>query len=225
MKAVLHREAPGVPVIDLVSDLAPFDPLAAAYLLPAYVAHFPEDTVFMCVVDPGVGGSRKPLVQYSRKRWFVGPDNGLLDVEAQHDPGTRRWEVEWRPERLTPTFHGRDLFAPVAGMLAAGERPEGIGCKPVTDPRPEIPMDMPRIVYIDAFGNGISGTRAHTMSPSAVLSIHGYRIPRAETFSDVAPGAAFWYANANGLVEIAVNGDYADEVLDLAVGDTFILHV
>ncbi len=226
MKAAIHALAPDVPVIDLVADLAPYEPKAAGYLLPALVESFPDGSVFVCVVDPGVGGPRRPLVQRSRKRWFVGPDNGLLDPETTRDPKAERWEITWRPERaLSTSFHGRDQFAPVAAMLAAGRSPAKIGCRKLDEPPPGIPPDWPRIVYLDRFGNAVSGTRAATMSRDAVLSIRGHKVPRAETFSDVGPGQPFWYENSSGLVEIAVNRGFADEDLGLDVGDPFVLHI
>lgn len=225
IRTVLYQQAPGVPVIDLFSDLAPFDARSAAYLLPAYAVDFPPDSVFICVVDPGVGGPRRALVQRSRGRWFVGPDNGLLDVEAGRDAATQRWEIDWRPTRLSASFHGRDLFAPVAAQLAGGVPPAAIGCTPIAGLPPDLPPDLPRIVYIDRFGNAVTGIRASTMSPTAELSIRGFKVPRANTFSDVAEGTALWYENANGLVEIAVNQGYADEELQIEVGDPFVLHL
>lgn len=225
MKAAMLRIAPDVPVIDLFADLAPFDARSASYVIPAYSDGFEPDTVFLCVVDPGVGGPRRALVQRSRGRWFVGPDNGLLDVEAGRDPDTRRWEIVWRPQRLSASFHGRDVFAPVAARLALGESPEGIGCEPIAEPAPGVPADLPRIVYMDRFGNAMTGIRASTMSPKAELSIRGFTVPRANTFSDVEEGMPFWYENANGLVEIAVNQGYADEELQVEVGDPCVLHL
>ncbi|MEX0901080.1 MAG: SAM-dependent chlorinase/fluorinase [Gammaproteobacteria bacterium] len=225
MKVEILKIAPAVPVIDLFADLAPFDPRSAAYVIPAYTASFPEGTVFLCIVDPGVGGPRRPLVQRSRGHWFVGPDNGLFDVEAGRDAATRRWEIAWRPTVLSASFHGRDLFAPVAARLAMGDAPEVIGCNPIDDAPQAVPPDLPRIVYMDRFGNAVTGIRASTMSPTAELSIRGFKVPRANTFSDVEEGMPFWYENANGLVEIAVNRGYADEELQIEVGDPFVLHL
>lgn len=225
MKAVLLKDAPEVPVVDLFSDLAPFDARSASYLLPAYAQTFPEGSVFVCVVDPGVGGPRRALIQRSRGRWYVGPDNGLLDVEAGRDPDTRRWQITWLPDRLSASFHGRDLFAPVAAKLATGTDPEAIGCVPLDEPLPQVPPDLPRIVYIDRYGNAITGIRASTLTPKAELSIGSFKIPRANTFSDVPEGTPFWYENANGLVEIAINSGYADEELEIDVGDPFVLHL
>lgn len=221
MKAVLLRSAPAIPVIELFSGLAPFRPELAAYLLPAYAADFSPDSVFLCVVDPGVGGPRRPLIQRSRGRWFVGPDNGLLDVEAGRDPETKRWEITWRPECLSASFHGRDLFAPVAARLALGDDPEPIGARALGEPLPTVPADLARIVYIDRYGNAITGTRAKTLPATARLTVNGHEIVRAGTFSEVAPGDAFWYENANGLAEIAANQDAAERTLGITTGDEF----
>ncbi|MDH3597421.1 MAG: SAM-dependent chlorinase/fluorinase, partial [Rhodospirillales bacterium] len=125
MKAVLHAEAPGVPLIDLMADAPAFDARAAAYLLAAYAPAFPAGCVFLAVVDPGVGGPRLPLAVEADARWFVGPDNGLLAPTARRAEAARTWQVTWRPDRLSASFHGRDLFAPVAARLALGEEPPG----------------------------------------------------------------------------------------------------
>ncbi len=123
MKAVLHREAPGVPIVDLFADAPAGDPKAASYLLAAYDDWFGPGTVFLCVVDPGVGGARPALIVEADGRWYVGPGNGLFELVLRRAREARRWDIAWRPERLSASFHGRDLFAPVAAMLARGERP------------------------------------------------------------------------------------------------------
>ena len=116
-KAVLAQEAPGVPVIDLADDLAPYAPEPAAYLLAALAAAFPPGAVFVCVVDPGVGSERAPLALGAGGRWFVGPDNGLLAIVARRAGDARWFAIAWRPESLSASFHGRDLFAPVAAHV------------------------------------------------------------------------------------------------------------
>ena len=229
MKAVLHREAPGVAVVDLFADAPAHDPRAAAYLLAAYAGEFPPGTVFLCVVDPGVGSARAPLVIEADGRWYVGPDNGLFELVIRRAGTARLWEVRWRPERLSPSFHGRDLFAPVAARLARGESPPGDKRlwdeRPAADrPRPDWPDDLAEIIYIDHFGNAITGLRAATLEPDAVLEADGTRVLRARTFSEVPPGQAFWYENANGLAEIAVNRGRADEALGLRVGSKVAVH-
>ena len=123
MHAVLTRLAPEIPVVELFSDAPAFDAKASAYLLAAYAEVFAKGDVFICVVDPGVGGPRAPLVVEAGGRWYVGPDNGLLAMVARRAQATgapQAWEITWRPERLSASFHGRDLFAPVAAELARG---------------------------------------------------------------------------------------------------------
>jgi S-adenosylmethionine hydrolase len=221
MKAVLQRAAPAVPVIDLFADAPAFDAQAAAYLLAAYAPEFPEGTVFLAVVDPGVGGTRAPLAVRADGRWYVGPDNGLFAMVARRAGAAQAWEITWRPERLSASFHGRDLFAPVAARLALGEPPPGDerGAFPPGDgPGADWPDDLGRIVYIDRFGNAMTGLRAAVLGPGARLEAGGRRLARARSFSDLPPGEPFWYENANGLAEIAVNRGRATDELGLAVG-------
>ncbi|MEQ9639496.1 MAG: SAM-dependent chlorinase/fluorinase [Alphaproteobacteria bacterium] len=215
MQAVCARLAPGMPVIDLFADAPAFEPQLAAYLLAAYVDEFPAGTVFCCVVDPGVGSDRLPVALQADGRWFVGPDNGLLGVVEARAAEATAHEIAWRPERLSASFHGRDLFAPVAARLARGTMPDW---RPLARPlRPEgWPDDLARVVYVDPYGNAMTGLRADTISS---LAVGGRGLPRLRTFAEAAPGAAFWYENANGLAEIAVNRGSAAASLGLRVGD------
>lgn len=225
VRAVLHAAAPAVPVIDLFADLPAFDPVSAAYLLRAYCGEpFPDGAVFLAVVDPGVGTDRAPLVMRAGGRWFVGPDNGVLSRVSSGDAPALAWRVTWRPERLSASFHGRDLFAPVAAALALGGRPgQGapLDCAAVDTARlagADWPEDRPAVVYIDRYGNAMTGLWADRLPPGAVLAVNGRRINRGETFGSVPPGACLWYANSNGLVEIASNGGNASDILSLRVG-------
>jgi S-adenosylmethionine hydrolase len=220
MRAVLARRAPEVPVVDLLSDAPAFDAKASAYLLAAYAAGFDQGDVFICVVDPGVGGRRVPLVVEADGRWYVGPDNGLLTVVARRAAAAQAWEIAWRPPRLSASFHGRDLFAPVAAELARGTL---LTSRPRAVPVEDWPEDLAEIVYVDGYGNAITGVRAAVLGPDDVLRAGERRIARARTFCEVAPGAAFWYENANGLAEIAVNRGRADEALGLAVGSEIFI--
>ncbi len=215
MRAVFARRAPEVPVIELLTDAPAFDAKASAYLLAAYAREFAKGDVFVCVVDPGVGGSRAPIVVEADGRWYVGPDNGLLVLVARRASSAQAWEITWRPERLTATFHGRDLFAPVGAELARGTL---LPSRPRAVPAEDWPNDLAQIVYIDGYGNAVTGVRAEVLAPENVLLVGDRRIAHARTFSDVVPGAAFWYENANGLAEIAVNRGRADEALGLAIG-------
>ena len=228
MKAVLSAAAPTVPVIDLMTDAPAHDPMSAAYLLAAYASEFPHGAVFLAVVDPGVGGERRAAVAEIDGRWFTGPDNGLFEPLLRRAQHARAWEIVWRPERLSASFHGRDLFAPIAARLAHGEHPWD---EPMWQEHPwaatlplerlrrfEWPDELARIVYFDHFGNATIGMRASTLAETSVLEVTGRRITRARTFGDVPPGTAFWYENANGLAEIAVNQGRADQLLGATIG-------
>ena len=218
IKAVLAREAPGVPVIDLADDLPACDPEPAAYLLAALAPAFPAGAIFVCVIDPGVGSARAPVALNTGGRWYVGPDNGLLAIVARRAGDARWFTITWRPPALSASFHGRDLFAPVAARLARGEDVPGAPLDGAGAVGAGWPDDRAAIVYIDPYGNAMTGIRATRLADDAVVVAGARRLERLRTFSDAARGAAFWYENANGLAEIAVNQGRADRLLGLGVG-------
>lgn len=222
MRAVFHRLSPGVAVIDLFADAPVHNPKATAYLLPAYIQGFPTGTIFVCVVDPGVGSfAAAPVVVRAGDYWFVGPDNGLFELIYRRLPAARRWILDFDPASLSASFHARDLYAPAAARLALGELPAG---QPTDKPTPnDWPDDLFEITYIDHFGNAMTGLRAAMIDKYQLFDIKGIIVKNARIFADQPPGSAFWYENANGLVEIAVNQGRADRVLDLAIGD--VLHI
>lgn len=228
VKTVLHGAAPGVPIVDLMNDAPAHDPMRAAYLLAALVDEFPADTVFVAVVDPGVGGDRTPGVLAAGGRWYVSPDNGLLEMvirRADATPGggsAQWWEILWRPERLSATFHGRDLFAPIAARIAGGERPtDGADFKqaPIAGiRRRDWPDDLAEVIYVDEFGNAITGLRAAAIADDCDIAVAGLTVPKARKFADAPAGGAFWYENSAGLAEIAVNRGRSDEALKIGPG-------
>jgi len=218
LKLALISHAPGLPVIDLFHDVPAFDTQAAAYLLAAYVGEFPENAVFVGVVDPGVGGERASLMVRADERWFIGPDNGLFDRVAARARQTEAWQLTWRPERLSASFHGRDLFAPVAALLAAGiKTPDDLGVR-VPFMLRDWPDDLARIVYVDRYGNAMTGIRADSLGSDAVIRVAGRTLARARTFSEVPVGAGFWYENSSGLAELAVNQGNAAARFGLSPG-------
>jgi S-adenosylmethionine hydrolase len=222
VKAVLAREAPGVPVIDLFADLPPFRPQLAAYLLAAYGEAFMAGDVILAVVDPGVGGARAALALEAGGRWYVGPDNGLFEIVQRRAGAAQCWTIDWRPPALAATFRGRDLFAPVAARLARGEPPPGTAAAPTR--HPEWPDDLAAIVYVDHYGNAMTGLRAAALPAGAELEAAGVRIARARTFADVPDGSLLWYENANSLAEIAAHGASAAARLGLAPGMAIAVH-
>ena len=219
VKGVLAEQAPGVPVIDLLHEAPAFNVKAAAHLLAALAERIPKDSVTLAVVDPGVGGGRDAVVVRADGRYFVGPDNGLLSVLAARAKRRTVWAITWRPRKLARSFHGRDLFAPIAAAIARDAFPDG---RLARKPRLQVnfgPGDLAEVIYVDHFGNAITGLRASGVSRRRRLVIGGHWIEYARVFSDAAPGAVFWYENSLGLAEIAANGASAAAKLDLKIGD------
>jgi S-adenosyl-L-methionine hydrolase (adenosine-forming) len=220
VKAVLQRLAPGTALIDLLHDAPAFNVRASAHLLAALAGRFAEDSVFLAVVDPGVGGARNAVVVQADRRWYVGPDNGLLSVVAARAGNSDSRRIVWQPRQLSASFHGRDLFAPIAAALAApGGLPEGwlehAG-------RLDVAFggdDLPEIIYVDHYGNAHTGIRASGIGHNSSLVAGARSLPYARVFSEAAEGDAFWYENSQGLVEIAVNRGSAARLLGLKIGD------
>ncbi|MGD8235629.1 MAG: SAM-dependent chlorinase/fluorinase [Chromatiales bacterium] len=211
----LFRTDPGIRVMHLVTDAPAFAPLEAGYLLAALAGRMGPG-VFLAVIDPGVGGERQPVVVQSGARWFVGPDNGLFAPLISHDPVARLYSINYRPARMSATFHARDLFAPVAGKLATARF---VALEPIDKLAVNnCPEDLARIVYIDHYGNLMTGMRADKMNPRQQLLFAGSRLGYAARFGDVEPGMPFWYGNSLGLVEISVNRGSARQHFSAKVG-------
>ena len=216
VKAVLARRAPRMPVLDALHDVPDFGIEPAAHLLCALTTEYPRGSVFLCVVDPGVGGARGAIVVEAGGRIFVGPDNGLLSVIWQRARRRKCFRIEWRPHRLTGSFHGRDLFAPVAAALAIKRLPRGwLAAKNSPDVL-LAPDDLARVIYVDHYGNCVTGVRATKVARSARIRAAGRLLRHARAF-DEAQGP-FWYENSMGLVEIAAPRSSAARLLRLRVG-------
>lgn len=221
LEASLYRYQATPPCIHLMSDAPKFNPSASAYLLAALVKRLPSKCVVLGVVDPGVGDNlRAPIVMRADGRWYVGPDNGLFANVAQHAQYVDVWEILWRPQELSNSFHGRDLFAPVAAMLSRGEHPnlrrlgEWVGN--------DWPVELSEIIYIDRYGNAISGIDARLHCDKSVI-VGGERLPRVTTFSRVQRHAGLCYENSSGLLEIAVNQGSACDRYNLSIGSKISL--
>ncbi len=223
VKAVLARLAPGVPVVDLFADLPAGKPKSAAYLLAAYAPWFAPPIVFLAVVDPGVGSTRRAVVVEGDGRFYVGPENGLFELLLRRAGRARSWEIVWRPAVLSASFHGRDLFAPVAARLSIAGHDAAMLRETEIRRVSDWPDDLPEIVYVDHFGNAVTGLRTTMLPAAARLAVDGLLVARARTFADVPPGEPFWYENANGLAEIAVNAGRADAVFGLGVGSPVVV--
>lgn len=227
LKLGLHAAAPGLPVIDLMHAIPDFNPHAAAHLLAAFHVSLPKGTVVCAVVDPGVGGARQAVAVHVEGIWYVGPDNGLFSILVQRGQQVAIYRIDWRPAVLSTTFHGRDLFVPIAARIAQNRA--AVAAYPLTPPDGLTPIsgldvsfdpgDLSRVIYIDHYGNAWTGIRGLTMEKADRIGIKGHAIPWAETFCAAGKGELFWYVNSNGLLEIAANRVSAAELLDLKVGD------
>jgi hypothetical protein len=218
VNSVLTTLAPGCPIVELMCDAPRFAPRASAYLLAALVDHIPAGSVVVAVVDPGVGSQRDPLVVDADGIWYVGPDNGLLELVCGRASAARVWRIDWRPKKLSNSFHGRDLFAPVAARLC-------VQADVIAKMGTEIgyvsrnwPLDLWEVIYVDDYGNCVSGISAAGLPKGESLGVGDGSVAFAPTFSAVSPRTVFWYENSLSLVEIAVNCGNAAEQLGLKIG-------
>lgn len=221
MHRVLAQLDPAIRVIDLFHSAPVFNPKASAYLLAAYCPPV-DDAVYCCVVDPGVGGDRAAVLVDVEGCRYVGPDNGLFEILLRQFPG-KVARITWRPRKLSASFHGRDLFAPVAARLVRGQQVDAVPYEPKA--YADWPDDLDEVVYIDHYGNIVTGRRADTVDSGTKIYINGNSVGTATTFSDMPEGGLFWYRNANGLVEIAANRASARDLLEIAPGSPIELEL
>jgi hypothetical protein len=225
MKGVLLSMAPAATVVDLSHGVPPGDVRSAAYILGRTWERFPPGTVHLVVVDPGVGTTRAALALSAHQHSFVGPDNGVFS------PVLRDTEVRAvvlpTPESASPTFHGRDVFAPAAAALASGSSlqslGEPLGCIPerlaYTLPHHEGKTVIGEIVYIDRFGSLITNLTAELVPSYARLEVEDLDLgPLQRTFNDVTVGGLLAYIGSGGAIEIAVRNGSAARRLGVGVG-------
>jgi S-adenosylmethionine hydrolase len=225
MKAALLGGVPQATLVDVTHAVPPGDVRAAAYLLGRTWQRFPEGTVHLAVVDPGVGTARAALAFAAGAHWFVGPDNGLFT------PVLRDAVVEIValpiPATASPTFHGRDLFAPAAAALAGGTPLESLG-EPFRgiphrlsqrEPHYEGKSMVGEVAYVDRFGTLVTNLTLEMVPDYAVIEVEGLDIgPLRRTFGDVPTGGLLAYLGSGGQVEIAVRDGSAARRLGLGVG-------
>lgn len=230
MKGVIGTRAPGHPVVDLTHHVPAQDVTAGALLLAQAAPYFPKGTVHVAVVDPGVGSERAALCIETKGACFVGPDNGLLTLAAP--PGARLRTVSLTNERfhLTPrsaTFHGRDVFAPVAAALATGTPIADLG--PEAGVSVELEWESPRVengalvgqvIHVDGFGNLVTNVPRDALPPEPfTIEVGGRPIGSlAATYANVAAGEAVAVVGSWGFVEIAIRNGSAARALGAGAG-------
>jgi S-adenosylmethionine hydrolase len=226
MKGRLLRACPDLVMVDVSHEIPAGDVAAGAFVLDRACRAFPPGTVHLAVVDPGVGTGRRALAARTGRGWLVGPDNGLLTPLLDEDALV----VALDPSRVTgreptPTFHGRDLFAPAAGRLARGDRIEDLG-EPLTDP---VPLPRPAgacVLHVDRFGNCVTSLAPRELPDGGAWRLQAGRgevTRRVRTYGDAPPGEPVLLVGSDGRIEIAVRDGRACDVLGLTPGDA--LHV
>ena len=217
VKGVILSLCPKAALVDLCHELPPQDVGAAAFALRAGAGYFPKGSLFVCVVDPGVGSRRRILWARTADQQFLAPDNGLLGWLK--DPVIEFRSLEnsglWLPER-SATFHGRDIFAPVAGRLAAGLRPERLGPR-VEDVQPN-PFPQPAsgrtgvrgsILLVDRFGNAVTNLSLSHVACRGGIVFKGRRLPLLHHYAEARPGEPLALIGSSGYLELSVrNGDF-----------------
>jgi S-adenosylmethionine hydrolase len=226
MKGVLATLAPPNPVVDIAHDVAPQDVDGARLALARYWRRFPEGTVHLVVIDPGVGSARGALAAASEGRFLVGPDNGVLSPALLH-AGARCVSLAI-PSGAAPTFHGRDVFAPAAAQLALGASLESLGDaaeRPVIRRTPEATRRgdgavQGEVITIDRFGNAVTNLLAMR---GGQVQVAGLTLALRRTYADAAAGEAVALVGSSGLVEVAVRDGNASALLGLTRGSSVVL--
>lgn len=223
VKGVILSIHPDVALVDLTHDLPRHAIASASYVLKMSARYFPAGSIHLAVVDPGVGSTRRPLVCSAGGRWYVGPDNGVFAEVYRGDPASECHEIAdlrfcLKPPRSSPTFQGRDVFAPAAAWLARGTPPSAFGPR-VTDPVGPASSSRPgEIIWIDRFGNLISGVAPDAGVAGMAVSVAGREVPFVTHYAEGPPDAPAALVNSDGLVEVFVNRGDAATLLGASIG-------
>ena len=234
MKGVILGLAPSARIVDLTHAVPAQNILAGAHLLASAARWFPQGTIHVAVVDPGVGTRRRALAVETADAWFVGPDNGVLSLALPARTVMRIIDVSRSPYRLRPvsrTFHGRDVFAPVAAALAGGVDPALVGPAVTTMERLRLPRPSRRgnalvgaVLWVDGFGNATTNigaadlARAGFRGSGLSITIAGHVVPFRSSYAAVPPGRAVALVNSTDRLEIAVNAGSASVELGACAG-------
>lgn len=242
MKGVILGIAPSATIVDISHDISPQDVREAAYTLYAATPYFPQDTIHVVVVDPGVGSERRAIALRTPQATFVAPDNGVLSyvvagerVEEIVDLTTPRYHLS----PVSRTFHGRDIFAPAAAHLARGVPLTELG-QPLAEiitfplPRPQVRPDgtvVGQVIHVDRFGNLITNITATDLADrprlrAGVIEIKGQSMRGiADSYTEGTSGRLLAIIGSSERLEIAVAGGSASQTLAAKVGDEVLLKV
>ena len=240
MKGAILSVNPAINIVDLTHSIEPFNIKEAAYLVDRMAASFPAGTVFVGVVDPGVGSSRLPiLVQTKEGKFYIGPDNGIFGLVISREGFNAAWQLTnakyFNPKASSETFHGRDIFSPAAAHLVSGIAPEDLGrpisrgdltLPPITSPTIAGANIVAEVLHLDRFGNvltnipeGFTPLLKQGKLARVTINKKTFTAPLVKTFSDVDEGRLVLLYGGQGVLEIAKNKGSASEELKAKVGD------
>lgn len=233
MKAVILNINPEAKVIDITHDIPLGDIKAAAFVIKEAYKYFPQDTIHLVVVDPGVGTERHPIVVKTSRYYFVGPDNGVFSYALSQEKVEEIFVIQnnllfFSSNSISNTFHGRDIFAPVAAHLSKGLEIHKIGSKLQDYKKINFPLPcvvdntiMGEVIYCDKFGNVITNISKKDIPSdllhncSAVVQIKTKKIKLHKTYQNVKIGNYLAYFGSSGYLEIARNGGSAQKCLKI----------
>jgi S-adenosylmethionine hydrolase len=242
MKGVILGIDPTATIVDISHDIAPQDVQEAAYTLCAAYPYFPQGTIHVVVVDPGVGSERRAIVLRTPQATFVAPDNGVLSYVVARERVEEIVHLTNSRYHLSPvshTFHGRDIFAPAAAHLARGIPLVELG-EPLTEmitfplPRPQVRPDgtiVGQVIHVDRFGNLITSMvpkdwTDHSLLREGLIQVKGQSIRGiANSYAEGTPGKLLALIGSSDHLEIAVSGGSACQKLEAKVGDEVLLRV
>jgi len=250
MKGVILGIAPTATIVDISHDILPPSPQdwgvrgvrEAAFILYTAYPYFPQGTIHVVVVDPGVGSERRAIALRTRQATFVAPDNGVLSyvlVRERVEEIVSLTNPRYHLSPVSRTFHGRDIFAPAAAHLARGVPLAELG-EPLTEiiafplPRPRGRSDgtiVGQVIHVDRFGNLITSITAtdladHPLLREGVIEIKGQRMRGiANTYAEVTAGELLALIGSSNHLEISVSGGSASQTLEAKVGDEVLLKV
>ena len=246
MKGAILTIDPEARLLDLTHDVTPFDVAQGSYLLDQSAQEFPAGTIFVAVVDPQVGSDREPLlVKTNAGKYYIGPDNGLFSRVIDREGFAAAWKLDqrayYRAGTTSDTFHGRDIFGPVAAHLAQGTEPSRMGSPLALNALELASMHAPEIaggivsvevLHVDHYGNVIlnlpSGSEAAAkfhFGNLVKISIgrESFTGPLVHTYAESEKGRLILLYGANGLLEISMNQGSAAEKLKIQPGATVLL--
>lgn len=222
-------------IVDITHEIPPQDIRAASFTLRACYKEFPDKTIFVAVVDPGVGSSRRAILIETSRYFFIAPDNGLLSFIFNKTNDFRVFEIineNFFRKPVSNTFHGRDIFSPSAAHLSNGAKPEDFGreindfikfeeSKPRKISETEIEAE---IIYADHFGNLITNLKKEDLPEKFVLKIGERKIEKLQKyFSEAEKSEVLMIFGSAGFLEIVAFQDSAQKVLDAKIGDKIIV--